>query len=141
MDVQAEDQERPRQLLQFLDDVLVAFARRDILLAPFRKWMRAGGGDAEAHAFGRRRQATPNPVHLGVELVDVLTDLRADLDDGLVELALDLIAQDRGARRQELADMRTQLPGGGIDDLKLLFDADREAVAHLKGLDRAGIIA
>ena len=58
-------------------------------------------------------------------------DLRADLDDRLVQLALDLIAERRRARRQQLGHVRPQLPGLGIDDLELFLDADGEAVRHL----------
>ena len=57
--------------------------------------------------------------------------LRADLDDRLVHLALDLIAERRRARREQLGDVRAQLPGLGIDDLELFLDADGEAVCHL----------
>ena len=54
--VQAEDQQRPRQLLQFLDDVVVADAGRDDLVFPARERMRAGGGHGEADALGGIRQ-------------------------------------------------------------------------------------
>ena len=56
VDVQAEDQQRARQLLQLLDDVLVALAGRDDLVHPVRERMRAGGGDAQADALGARRR-------------------------------------------------------------------------------------
>src|SRR5207253_9638550 len=54
----------------------------------------------------------------------------ADLDDRLVQLRLDLIAEGGGARRQQLRDVRTELPRLGVDNLKLLLDADGEAVLH-----------
>ena len=35
---------------------------------------------------------------------------------------------------EQLADVRSQLPGDGIDDLELFFDADGEHVGHGRGL-------
>ena len=64
------------------------------------------------------------------QLRHVLADLRADFDDRLVELALDLLAQRGRAGREQLGDVRAQLPGLRIDDLELLFDADGEPVRH-----------
>ena len=60
----------------------------------------------------------------------VLADRRADLDDRLVHLALDLVAERRRSRREQLADVRAQLPRGGVDDLELFLDADGEPVGH-----------
>src|SRR5437762_2343529 len=64
------------------------------------------------------------------QLLDAAADLRADLDDRLVQLALDRIAKRLGARGQQLRHVRAELPRVGIDDLKFLFDADRERVPH-----------
>ena len=126
--VQAEDQQRARQLLQFLDDVVVADAGRDDLVFPARERMRAGGGDREADPLGRARELAAVAEDLLAQLADVGADLRADLDDRLVHLALDLLAQHRRARRQELGHVRPQFSALGVDDLELLFDAEREAV-------------
>ena len=38
--VHAEDQQRPRQLSHFFDDVFVALPRRNDLIDPARKWVR-----------------------------------------------------------------------------------------------------
>src|SRR5207245_9028412 len=65
------------------------------------------------------------------QLVDAGADLRAHLDDRLVHLALDRVAERRRARGQELLHVRAQLPRRGIDDLQLLLDADREGVLHI----------
>ena len=128
--VQSEDQQRPRQLLQLLDDVLVALARRDDLIDPVREGVRAGGGDAQADALrGIGEIAAIADDFLG-QLADVRTDLGPDLDDRLVHLALDLIAEGGHARRQQLLHVRAKLPGLGIDDLELFLDADGERVLH-----------
>ena len=126
--VQAEDQERPRQLLQFLDDVVVADAGRDDLVFPARERMRAGRGHREADALGGARQLAAVAEDLLAQLVDVGADLRADLDDRLVHFALDLLAQHRRARRQELGHVRTQFAALRVDDLEFFFDAEGEAV-------------
>ena len=64
MHVQAEDQQRPRQLLQLLDDAVVADAGRDDLVLPVRERMRAGRGHREADAFGGARQLAPDAEDL-----------------------------------------------------------------------------
>ena len=57
VDVQPEDQQRARQLLQLLDDAVVADAGREDLILPVREGMGAGGGDGEARRVRRRRSA------------------------------------------------------------------------------------
>ena len=132
VDVQAEDQQRPRELLQLFDDVLVALAGGDDLIHPARKRMRAGGGDAQADALGAVGEIAPDAeISLSSSSI-VGADLGADLDDRLVHLALELIAEGRGARRQQLGNVRSQLPRVGVDDLEFFLDADgeREPVIH-----------
>jgi hypothetical protein len=41
-----------------------------------------------------------------------------------------VIAEGGRARREQLGDVRPELPGGGIDDLKFFLDADGERVVH-----------
>ena len=130
MDVQAEDQQRPRQLLQLFDDVLVALAGGDDLIHPVRERMGAGGGDAQADALRGVGEIAPGADDLRRQLLDRSADLRADLDDRLVHLALDVLAEGRRARREQLGDVRAQLPGRGIDDLEFFLDADGEGVVH-----------
>jgi hypothetical protein len=128
--VQAEDQQRPRQLLQLLDDVLIALARGDDLIHPVRERMGAGGGDAQAHPLCGVRQIAPGADDLAGQLFDRSTDLGADLDNRLVHLALDVVAEGGRARREQFRDVRSELPGGGIDDLKFFLDADGKGVIH-----------
>ena len=92
--------------------------------------MRAGGGDAQTDALRGVGQVAPVPDDFAGELLDAGADLGADLDDRLVHLALDLIAERGRARREQLGDVRAQLPGGGIDDLEFFLDADGEGVSH-----------
>src|SRR5947208_15716392 len=92
--------------------------------------MRPGRRDAEADALRGVREILAVPNDLLGQLLDAAADLRPDFNDRLVHLALDLIFQRRRARRQQLGDVRPELPRGGIDDLELLLDADGEGVLH-----------
>ena len=73
-------------------------------------------------------QLVADPENLVAQLGDVGTDPRADLDDRLVHLPLDLIAEGRGRGGEQCDDVRPELPRLRVDDLELLFDAQREAV-------------
>ncbi len=130
VDVHAEDQQRPGQLLQLFNDVLIPLARRDHLVDPARKWMRAGSRNLQSRAFRRCHQFATRAVHLDAQLAHVLADIRPRLHDGLMHLALHLL-DDAGRRRgDELSDVRAQFARGRINDLKLFFDADGKAVSH-----------
>jgi hypothetical protein len=128
VDVEPEDEQRPRELLQLLDDALVARAGGEDLVLPVREGVRAGRGDREPDARRGRRQLVADAEDLLPQLAHVGADLRADFDDRLMQLALDLIAEHRRARRQQLRHVRPQLPRLRIDDLELLLDADGEPV-------------
>ena len=92
--------------------------------------MRAGRGDAQAHPLGRLGQLAAGPDNFFGELFDRRADLRADLDDRLVHLALDVIAERRRARGEQLRHVGPQLPRVRVDDLELFLDTDREGVMH-----------
>ena len=126
MDVEPEDQERSRELLELLHDVVVAIARRDDLVLPAGEGMRAGGGNREPHALGRVRELAPVAEDLVAQLADVAADPGADFDDRRVHLALDLVAEHRPAGRQELRHMRPQRAALRIDDLEFLLDTQGE---------------
>ena len=59
VNVQTKNQERSRQLLQLVDDVLVALARGENLVRPVRKRVRPGGCDTQADPFGGISETTP----------------------------------------------------------------------------------
>src|SRR5712692_2520325 len=128
--VHAEDEQGARELLQFLDDVLVALAGGDDLIDPTGERMRAGGGDLQTGAFGSGDQLASRAVHFDAQLADVFTNFRAGFDDGLVHRLLDLLDDIRRSRGNELHDMRAELTGGGVNDLKFFFYADSKAVSH-----------
>ena len=56
VDVHAEDQQRLGEHLHFVDQRVVVFVRRDLLIFPARERMRRGRGDAQALALGERRR-------------------------------------------------------------------------------------
>jgi hypothetical protein len=60
--------------------------------------VRTRGRHGEADLVGRRGEIAADPEDLGAQLLDVAANLGADFDDGLVQFALDLVAEDRGAR-------------------------------------------
>ena len=92
--------------------------------------MSAGGGDLRAGAIGRVHYLAAHAINFGTQFVDVFANLSAHLDDGLVQLGLDLVADFRRACGNQLADMRAKFSRRRIDNLKFFLDADREAMSH-----------
>jgi hypothetical protein len=92
--------------------------------------VRAGRGHGEARAIGGCAELAAHPQHFALELQHVRANRCAQFDDGLMHFPLDLIAQRQGARGEQLADVRAQCPGRGVDDLEFLFDADGEPMRH-----------
>ena len=128
--VHAENQQRARQLAHFLHDILVTLAGRNYLVNPRRKRMRTGGGHLQSSTFRGAHQFTARATHVGVQLVHIRADFCADLDDGLMHLALHLLAETGRGRFHQFADVRTQLARRRIDDLEFFFDTNREPVTH-----------
>src|SRR5580704_19499995 len=96
--------------------------------------MRAGCGDLQSDAFGRRDEFAASAVHLGAQFADVLADLRSGLDDRLMHLVFHLLDDVGRGGRDELQHVRTQFACSGINDLEFFFDADCEAVSHRTAL-------
>ena len=88
--------------------------------------MRARGGDAQSALAAEVDDLAPQPRHFAPRVLDVGADRRADLDDRLVHLALDLVLEPLLPFREHLRDVRAQLARLGIDDLELLLDAEGE---------------
>ncbi len=62
--------------------------------------------------------------------MNVLANVAAGFDDGLVHFELDLVGDAGGSGGDELHDVGAQRAGGGVNDLEFFFDADGEAVSH-----------
>src|SRR6476661_1559110 len=105
VNVHAENQEGAGQLLEFLDDVFVAFAGRDDLVNPAGKWVGAGGGNLQTHAFCCSHELAPRTVHFDAQLADVFAYFCAGLDDGLVHLVFNLVNDVRRSGGNKLHDM------------------------------------
>src|SRR5580693_1298804 len=96
--------------------------------------MRAGGGHLQAAAFRGAHQFTARAAHVGIQLMHVRADFGADLDDGLMHLALHLLAEAGRGCFHQFADVRTQFTRGRIYDLEFFFDTNREPVTHERPL-------
>ena len=124
--VQAEHQVGAGHHLEVVNDLLVARGVRDRDLGPVRERMRAGRRDPDAVLAAQPDDLRAQPGHLLARLADVPADRGSHLDHRLVHLALDQVLQARLAAREQLLDVRPQLPGFGVDDLELLLDAERK---------------
>src|SRR5205085_2978131 len=88
--MQAEDQIRPRQALHVFHDLLVALSFGDELVVPVGKGVRADGSDPQIRLAGERRELAAQFDNVLTRVRDRRTNLRAQLDDRLVHLRLDL---------------------------------------------------
>ena len=90
--------------------------------------MCAGSRNREPHTLGCACQLAAIAKDLVAQLAHITANPGAALDDRLVHLALDLIAEHRRARRQELGHVRPQIAALRVDDLEFLLDAEGKAV-------------
>src|SRR5689334_9123894 len=97
--------------------------------------MGAGGGHGESDALGSARQLATGAKDLVAQFARIGANASTDFDDRLVQLALDLIAQHRRARGQQLGHMRAQFAALRVDNLEFLLDAEREG----HGLDHTSV--
>ena len=128
--VHAEDQLAARDVLQLVDELAVAVARRDPLALEEPERMRAGR--AEAAALGAR-DLRDVPAQLRERLHDVAggaADRRRHLEHRLHQLRVDaflVLAVLDG--REHRVDVLHEVPGLGIEEHVLLLDAERVRVA------------
>ena len=130
VDVEAEDEIRPRELLHVPDDFFVALAFGDELIAPVRKRMRAGRSDPQPGFAGERSELAPELDDVFARMRDRRTNLGAQFDDRLVHLGLDLLFQQDLAALEDFLDVRPQLARLGIDDREFFLDAEGEGVVR-----------
>ena len=91
-----------------------------------RKRVRADRRDLEFAPRGERGQTTPQLRHMRPGIIDVTADFRAQLDDRLMHLGLDLFLERNFAVLQNFVNVRAQLARLGIDDGKFFLDAEGE---------------
>src|SRR5438270_5943367 len=138
VDVETENEVRTRELLHVPDDFFIALAFGDELVAPMRKWMRAGGSDPQSGFAGERSELAPQFDHVFARMGDRRTNLCAQLDYRLMHLGLDLFLQQNFAAFEDFLNVRAQLARLRIDDGEFLFDAEGECVirgGHARGMN------
>ena len=123
--VHPEDELAPRDVLQLVDEVAVAVARRDALALEQAERMRPGRAEAAAL---RARDLGDVRAQLAERVLDVAggaADVGRDLDHRLHELRVDpalvLAALDGGEHR---VDVLHEVPGLGVEQHVLLLDAE-----------------
>src|SRR5271169_476052 len=102
--------------------------------------MGASGGNLQSHTLCRGDEFAARAVHFDAQLADVFADFGAGLDDRLVHLVFDLLDDVRRSGRNKLHDVRSQSAGCGVNDLKLFFNTDSEAVSHGVALRMAVVL-
>jgi hypothetical protein len=90
----------------------------------------AGGGNLQSNALSGGHKFAARTMHFDAQLADVFADFGTGLDDRLVHLVFDLFDDVRRSGRNKLHDVRAQRAGSGVNDLKLFFNTDGEAVSH-----------
>ena len=128
--MQAKDQKRTRNGLQFLHQQLVPLVIENLLVLPARNGMRRSGCNPKSVLLGQRGNDTPQVRYISPRLLDVFADAGADLDHRLDHLGLDLFAENHLPFVEKLRNVRTQLARLRIDDLKLFFYAECELIEH-----------
>src|SRR3989442_345036 len=74
VDVQAEDQKRARDRLQFLNQQLVSFVIEDFLVLPTRNWMRRGGDNYQSALAGQTGNDAPQARDIRARFLNVLAN-------------------------------------------------------------------
>ena len=138
MDVHAEDQLAAGDVLELVDEVPVAVARRDPLALEEAERMRARRADAQS-------LLAPDPVtyaaqlqQLALDVAGVPADRRRDLEHRLHQLGVDprleLVA---GDRLQHGVDVLDEVEGLAVQEHVLLLDAERVRVGLARTCGRA----
>src|SRR2546428_565928 len=83
-------------------------------------------GDAQAALARQADDLAAKADHFAPGMSDVAADRGADFDHRFMHLALDLVLQPLLSFGEHLLDVRFQLARLRVDDLKFLFDAERE---------------
>src|SRR2546430_6267507 len=137
--VKAKDEELADHVLQLVLKDFVSLVLGYLLVLPVREGMRPSRGDPEPDRLKERRERAAQGGDLIASLGDVRADLRAGLDDRLHHLGLDLFPEPWPRRGKERLARAFEL-SLGVDDLELLFDADRQpgdvALSHRVAVPR-----
>ena len=130
VDVHAEDQLAPGDVLQLVDEVAVPVARSDPLALEERERVRPGGADAQALLVRDLADVAAELQQLVHHVGRGLADGRRDLEHRLHQLGVDplleLVAGDRG---EHGVDVLHEVERLAVEQHVLLLDAERVRVA------------
>src|SRR5947208_2582000 len=128
--VHAENQERPRDGLQFLHEQLITVIIEYLLVLPARNRMRRSRHDLQPVLLCQSGDDAAQARNVYARFLNVLADARANFDLRLNHFRLDLLAQDHLAFFEKLRDVRPQFATLRIDNLELFFDTQGEFIEH-----------
>ena len=130
VDVHAEDELAPRDVLELVDERVVAVLRGDPLALEEAERVRARRADAEALVAGDVADVTAERRELAHDVARGAADGCRDLEDGLHQLgvqpARELVALDRVEHHLDVLDEVETLR---VEEHVLLLDAERVRVA------------
>ena len=131
MDVHPEDQLPPRDVLELVDQGVVAVLRGDPLALEEAVRMRAGRPDAQpvvaAHVADVAAQGRELAHHVSCRRAD----RRGDLEDGLHQLGVDALGEHVALDRVEHGlDVLHEVEARRVEEHVLLLDPRRVAVAE-----------
>jgi hypothetical protein len=126
----AEDELASRDVLQLVDELAVAVLRGDALALEEAERMRACGADPEPlgprHAAHVAAELDELAQHVGGGVAHGGRDLEHRLHQLGIDLRLELVALDR---REHRVDVLDEVERGAVEQLVLLFDAERVRIA------------
>ena len=129
MHVHAEDQLAAGDVLELVDQVAVAVARRDPLALEEAERMRARRADAHPLLAPDLAHVRAQLQQLALDVAGVPADGRRDLEHGLHQLGVDprleLVA---GDRLQHGVDVLDEIEGLAVQEHVLLLDTERVRV-------------
>ena len=122
MDVHAENQYRPDDILQFFFQDVIANVVGDFLLFPVGEGMRPGPGNCQPEFRRHLVKGAPVAQEMLAGFGDVLANRRDGFDATHQHFRFDPLAQDGGDFPDNIGVARTQFAGGGVNNLKLFLD-------------------
>jgi hypothetical protein len=123
--MRAEYEELLREILKVLLDSNVPLERRDLLCHPVGERMRPCRRDLESTLGRQIDDRAAQPHQLRAQIRRTPAHLASHLDHGLVQLGLHFLEHEV-ITFENLGDVRSELPRGGVDDLVLFLDAEGE---------------
>ena len=131
VDVTAEDELAPGDVLELVDEVAVAVARGDALPLEEAERVRAGRAHAQVVARGRLGDVRAQPPELPVDVGRGLANRRRDLEDGLHQLRADVLVELTVLRgREHRVHVLDEVERLRVEEHVLLLDAERERLAR-----------